>query len=406
MSRSIHRLPAGALALLILSACSTMFKDEAGIEKDRVELENSRALVFGASGAAFSPDGTQVAVGNRETIWVADTTSGRVKARLSHNNAAPFGGNKGLEFIDEQRLVIGAQGAIMIWDLKEGLVTHRLPLPSDLHSPRALAWSEATQTLAYSSRASGSTVKAVPIKTNGFGQKYDVPGFEGIPSDLLFSRDGRFLAATGDGSGVYIRDLATGVSAGKLPTEGYVNALELFGSQKLLASGKNIAVWTFLSEKEVLEFENPSLQNQINGQIAARVAGGVALGALAVALWVPAIYTGSGGALYDGIGQLGYALATEPLKTSAQPWCGRSSSISPDGKWLADIYPGIKSEIIGVYDMISGELIRKLNPSGEYSCIVKFSPNGKQLLITSTNTASLYDTKTWEHYDLDLGKPR
>jgi hypothetical protein len=37
----------------------------------------------------------------------------------------------------------------------------------------------------------GGTVKVVPIKTNGFGQLQDVPGFEGVPGDLVFSRDGR-----------------------------------------------------------------------------------------------------------------------------------------------------------------------------------------------------------------------
>jgi WD40 repeat protein len=405
MNRSIYPLPAWALVFLILSACSTMFKDEARIERDRVELEHSRALVFGASGAEFSPDGTQVAVGNRETIWVANTSTGRVTARLSYTNAARFGGSKSLEFIDSQRLIIGTQGAIMIWDLKEGLVTHRLPLSSRLHTPRAMAWSDSTQTLAYSSSASGSTIKTVPINTNGFGQAQDVPGFEGIPSDLLFSRDGRYLAASGDGAGVYVREVATGEGAGELPTEGYVSSLELFGNNKLLASGANLAVWTFLSDQEAQEFENPSLQAQIDGQIAARVAGGIALGALAVVLWAPAVFSGSG-EYFEFMGQAGYALATEPLKTSQQAWCGRSSSVSPDGRWLADIYPGISKEIIGVYDMTTGELIRKLNPKGEYSCVVKFNPNGKQLLITSTKAASLYDTATWKHHNLDLGKPR
>ena len=405
MNRSICRIPAWALAFLVLFACSTMFKDEADIERDRIELENSRALVFGASGAAFSPDGTQVAVGNRETIWVANTTTGRVTARMSHTNAAPFGGSKSLEFIDSQRLIMGTQGAIMIWDLKEGLVTHRLPLPSRLHSPRAMAWSDATQTLAYSSSASGSAVKIVPINTNGFGRVQDVPGFEGIPSDLLFSRDGHYLAATGDGAGVYVQDVTTGEGAGELPTEGYVSSLELFGKNKLLASGENLAVWTFLSDQEALEFENPSLQGQIDGQIAARVAGGIALGALAVVLWVPAVFSGSG-EFFELIGRGGYALATEPLKTSQGDCCGRSSSVSPDGKWLVDIYPGINKEIVGVYDMTTGELIRKLNPRGEHSCIVKFNPNGKQMLITTAKVASLYDTVTWKHHNLDLGKPR
>jgi len=55
--------------------------------------------------------------------------------------------------------------------------------------------------------------------------------------------------------------------------------------------------------------------------------------------------------------------------------------------------------------MTTGELIRKLNPRGEYSRIVKFNPNGKQTLITTTKVASLYDTATWKPHNLDLGKP-
>ena len=396
-----------ALAFLILSACATSPKEQARIERKQDELENSRALVYGASGAAFSPDGTQVAVANRDEIWVADTATGRVIARLSSDHAAPFGGSKGLEFIDGQRLVIGAQGAIMIWDLKEGLVTHKLPLPNRLYTARAMAWSEATQKLAFSSGTPGGPVKVVPIKTSGFGQLEDVPGFEGVPADLVFSRDGRYLAAPGDGSGVYVREVATGDAAGELPTEGFVNSLERFGSNKLLVSGASIAVWTFLSDEEVREFENPDLPTQINGQIVARVGAGIALGALAVMLFPLEIYANNGeiAEIHQLIAEAGYELATKPLMPSAQSWCGRSNSISPDGHWLADVYPGIKSEIIGVYDMASGEIVRKLHPRGEYSCVVKFNPNGKQLLITTTRAASLYDTKTWNHHDLDLGKP-
>jgi WD40 repeat protein len=189
-----------------------------------------------------------------------------------------------------------------------------------------------------------------------------------------------------------------------LPTKGFVNSLERFGNNKLLVSGANIAIWTFLSDEEAQQFESPDLQGQINGQIAARVAGGVALGALAVYLLPFAVLAGSGDA-HLAIADLGHQLATTPVKTTAQPWCGRSNSISPDGQWLADIYPGITEETIGVYAMESGELVRKLNPRGEYSCVVKFNPNGKQLLITTSKNASLYDTQTWRHFDLDLGRP-
>jgi WD40 repeat protein len=391
-----------ALAFQILSACAPSPKEQARLDRKQAERENSRALVFGASGAAFSPNGTQVAVANREQIWVADTATGRVIARLSSTYAAPFGGSKSLEFIDEQRLVIGAQGVIMIWDLKEGLVTHKLPLPNRLYTARAMAWSEATQTLAFSSGTAGAPVKVVPIKTSGFGQLHDVPGFEGVPADLVFSRDGRYLAAPGDGSGVSVREVATGDAAGELPTEGFVNSLERFDNNKLLVSGASMAIWTFLDDEEAQEFENPDLQGQINGQIAVRVAGGVALGAVTLFILPLAIITG-GGSL-QLMAEAGHALTDKPLQTTAQPWCGRSNSISPDGKWLADVYPGIKHEIIGIYDMTSGKLVRKLNPRGEYSCVVKFNPNGQQLLITTTRAAILYDTETWSHHDLDLGK--
>lgn len=406
---SRHRIPGWILVVLLLSACSTdLFKDEATIERDRIKLEHSRALVYGSSGAAFSPDGSQVAIANRGTIWIVDTATARVTAHLSHTRAAPFGGSKNLAFIDENRLLIGAQGVLLIWDIKEGLVTGKLHFPSNLQSPHAMAWSDNTLTMAFSSGVWGASVKVVPVTANGFGQLRDVPGFAGVPADLVFSRDGRYLAASGDGEGVFIRELSTGEPAGELPTDGFVSSLQRFGDNGLLVSGKNIAIWSFFSEPEALEFENPDLQGQINSQIAARVAGGVALGALTVALSVPAIFLGGGGfgQFLVAAGELEYKLASQPLKTSQQAWCGRSSSISPDGQWLADIYPGISKEIIGIYDMSTGELVRKLDPRGEYSCIIKFSPDGKQLLLTSTHVASLYDTETWTHRELDLGKTR
>jgi len=398
-----------------LSGCSTLLpgitdpsniKSREEIKADKkVALELSRAQVFGASGAAFTPDGSRVAVGSRDMIWVADTTTFESIAKLSYIKASRFGGKKSLQFIDNERLAIGADGAILLWDLKEGLIKDRIRLISKSQSPRVIAWSGASKMLAFSIGSAMEPVKVVRIGEDGFGAVRDLPGFEGVPSDLVFSRDGQYLAATGDGQGVFVRNIETGAQVGQLPTEGFADNLELFHEDKLLVSGANVALWTFLQDQEALEFENPSLQSQINGQIAARVAGGVALGVLAVVLFVPAVFSGSG-EYFEFVGQAGYALATEPLKTSQQSWCGRSSSISPDGKWLADIYPGIKREIIGVYDMTSGELIRRLNPRGEYSCVVKFNPNGKQLLITTTKIASLYDTITWEHHDLDLGKPR
>ena len=272
---------------------------------------------------------------------------------------------------------------------------------SKLFSPRAIAWSDAGNLLAFSTGTTREPVSVVSIHAKGFGSVRTVPGFEGIPSDLVFSRDGRYLAATGDGEGVVIREVETGQAVGELPTKGYVNNLELFGENRLLVAGADIAFWTFLDKQQASKFDNPDLQGQITGQIAVRVAGAVALGTLAFLAIPMAAYTGDGD-LVSGFAQASAEVATIPVKTEQEEWCGRSTAISPNGRWLADVYPGITKEIIQVYDIDSDLASRSLNPKGQYSCVVRFSPNGKQLLITTEKVARLYDTETWLHRDLNL----
>lgn len=75
-----------------LSGCSTPLagitdpsdiKSRAEINADKkAALEVSRAQVFGVSGAAFTPDGSRVAVGSRDMIWIEDTTTFEAIARL------------------------------------------------------------------------------------------------------------------------------------------------------------------------------------------------------------------------------------------------------------------------------------------------------------------------------------
>jgi WD40 repeat protein len=395
ITRKLYRFPIWAVLLLVLSGCAMNTPNKPDF-----------AQTFGASGVAFSPDGKRVAVGTRDRIWVADTVTQETTASLGHSQAAGFGNSKSLHFIDNQRLVVGAQGAIMIWDLKEGLVTDRLPLSSKMYSPKAITWSETTQMLAFSTGASGSSVKLVHIVDSGFGPVGDLLGFKGVPGDLQFSRDGRFLAAAGDGAGVFIREVDTGKAAGELPTDDSVSDLELFGEHQLLVAGTSIEFWTFLDKQELFELDNPDLGGQVTGQIMTRVAGGVALGALTLFMAVLEAYAGGSGEATAQLGAMAFHVASKPVNRSQQPWCGRSTTISPDGRWLADVYPGITKEVIRVYDLESDQTAKKLNPRGEYSCAVRFSPNGKQLLLTTNKVARLYDTKTWRYHDLKLGDSR
>jgi len=62
--------------------------------------------------------------------------------------------------------------------------------------------------------------------------------------------------------------------------------------------------------------------------------------------------------------------------------------------------------VIRIFDLESGELIKTLNPRGEYHCIAKFSPNSEQLLITSSEAATLYSTGTWRGQELKLERSR
>ena len=393
------------VVLLVMTGCSSAFKTEDQIEVDRIALEHSRVNAFGASGAAFTPDGSKLAIGSREKIWVVDTASQDITALLSSQPNSRFGGNKCLEFIDNHRLAIGADGAVLLWDLQQARVTDRVNLNSKMFSPRAITWSDASNLLAFSTGTTREPVSVVPIGDQGFGSVRAVPGFEGVPSDLVFSRNGRYLAATGDGEGVVIREVETGQVVGELPTKGYVNNLELFGENRLLVAGSDIAFWTFLDEQQASKFDNPDLQGQITGQIAVRVAGTIALGTLAFLAIPIAAFSGDGGAV-AGFAQAAAEVATIPVKTEQEEWCGRSTAISPDGRWLADVYPGITKETIQVFDLDSELASRSLTPKGQYSCSVKFSPNGKQLLITTEKVARMYDTETWTYHDLKLGQPR
>ena len=135
------------VVFLVMTGCSSAFKNEDQIEADRITLELSRVNAFGASGAAFTPDGSKLAIGSREKIWVVSTASQDITDLLSSLPNSRFGGKKSLEFIDNHRLAIGADGAVLLWDLQQARVTDRVNLNSKMFSPRAITWSDASNLL-------------------------------------------------------------------------------------------------------------------------------------------------------------------------------------------------------------------------------------------------------------------
>jgi len=374
---------------LLLIGCTT----GQGIAKKQEEMKSKLRNFYGISGAAFSPDGRKLAVGTGIMIYVLDVSSGKILSNLQLGWNGRFGRTRSVIFVDNDYVVTAGQGVIRLWDTGSGLVAHKLDLKLRQQLPRAIAWSDANQTLALTISDSSSTVQLVKLDKQGFGSLTDVEGIAVYPRDLLFSHDGHYLAAAGDGEGVYIHDLHNGQSAGYLPTRGSVKDLALFGNDQLLVAGEDVALWTFQGEGQDLAINNPSLKGQIAKQVTTKVAGTVAFGLLGV--------IGAYGGSIDGfVGA--YEVANLPVSNRQQPWCGRSTTVSPDGRLLADVYPGITKEVIQIYELEKPGRSRKLHPPGEFTCIAKFSPDGKLLLITTNKVVRLYETDSWKHRDLEI----
>jgi len=257
------------LAVSALFACQTNTPKKTDSAKHRQKL----ALSYGSSGAAFSPDGDLLALANRDIVWVIDTRSHQVVERVQSGRFGQFGNAKGLLFIDNQRLLIGITGGIVLIDMADNSYLHKYSFSDKWSVPRAMAWSPATKTLAFSTDAMPQPVNLVEISAKGFGPTTPLPGFSHVPADLLFSDDGQFLGAAGDGSGVLIREVASGDLVGELPTEGFVNELARFGDNRLLVAGADLAFWAFYTDSEMTSMEDPDLQGQINSQVAVWLSG-------------------------------------------------------------------------------------------------------------------------------------
>jgi len=389
------RLFVASLAFITLVACQTNTPKRTDPAKHRQKL----AISYGSSGAAFSHDGKLLALANRDIVWVIDSSTRRVITRVESGRFGRFGNAKGLLFIDNHRLLIGIAGGIVLIDMSDDSYLDRYHFPSKSYVPRAMAWSPATKTLAFSTGATPRPVNLVNITAAGFGSTTALPGVNHVPADLLFSDDGQLLGLAGDGSGVLIFELSNGNLAGELPTEGFVNELARFGDNRLLVAGADLAFWAFYTDAELTAMDDPNLQGQIDSQVAVRVAGATALGVLTALLIPFAAFAGSP-ELVLMTGEAAAHVAAKPVHTAEREWCGRSTAITRDGRLLADVYPGITKEVIRIIDVESSKVIKKINPIGDYSCNVQFSLDGSKLLVTTSNYARIYNTGNWKYYDL------
>jgi DNA-binding beta-propeller fold protein YncE len=80
-----------------------------------------------------------------------------------------------------------------------------------------------------------------------------------------------------------------------------------------------------------------------------------------------------------------------PLPNTADARCSRSVAVTPDGRLLADMHPGITREKIRLIDPADGRVLQELNPRGGDTCGMAFSPDGSRLLIANQHGGQVYD---------------
>ena len=134
---------------------------------------------------------------------------------------------------------------------------------------------------------------------------------------------------------------------------------------QFLIAGETVEIWNFVDQEKTQAIEEPNLVGQKTAWVILNV----------LSMW------------------------PVPLPTAQQEDivpCKRAVAVSRDGRLIADVHPGSLKEVIRILELESGEVNTTLNPRGGMTCDLKFSPDGKFLLIANQRGAHIYDTTSWE----------
>jgi WD40 repeat protein len=322
----------------------------------------------GAGAVAWSPDGQYFAVANHMGIWVYSSATFEEIAVLTSpepEGSSPkfklrHGWGNSLLFLDHRQIATTGMGAgVTIWNIDPGEVGETYDLEDDEGFAISLSYSALNGDLAV-----GTSKGAVILFQPGHSTPpRKLMGAEGLVHDLQFSRDGAYLGAVGTFDELVIWDLNDLTVFDRLPTQPDTMEIEQMGNPgEFLLAGDSIEIWNYIDQEDAGDIAEPNLVGQKTGWVILNV----------LSLTVPSVQ-----------------------QEKIVP-CKRAVAVSPDGRMLADMHPGVLKEVIRILDTSSQEVIETLNPRGGMTCDLRFSPNGQFLLIANQRGAHVYDTTTWE----------
>lgn len=325
----------------------------------------------GAGAVAWSPEGESFAVADTVGIWVYSTRTLENMAAFA-SPAAPgsrakfdvrHGWGNGLVFLEDGRIASTGMGAaVTVWQFGSEQEVSAYDLPEDAGFAISLAVSPMNGELAV-----GTSKGHVGLLTAGEdAEPKFFNGIDGIVHDLQFSDDGRYLGAVGSSDELVIWEVEGMTEYDRLPTPPDTMEIERIGEPgQFLIAGDTVEVWNYIDEEKADTVEEPNLTGQKTAWFIMNV----------LTMW------------------------PVPLPTAQQENivpCKRAVAVSRDGRLIADVHPGTLKEVIRIIEFESGKVVAKLNPRGGMTCDLKFSPDGKFLLIANQRGAHVYDTISWE----------
>jgi len=342
-----------------------------------------QGAVKGAVAAAWSPDGTRLAVANNRRIWTYDAKSlalqrelyiGR-KVKSGFEFEERYGLGNSLVFLDERRLATTGMGnRVSIWDVETAERIESFDWPEDAGYPISLAWSEPAGLLA-AGTGTGSIVLLQP-GTGAVAEILSPAG--GALHAIRFGAEGDYLGTAGTGGEVVIWNVPARTIATRIPARGVVMDIEPIGAAgHFLVAGEELEIWSFTQPDTPAVLANPELGAQ---------GAGYALAALTLAATAVLAPLSPAETLLIG---------TPPPPSGAVAKCGRAAAVDPGGARVADMHPGYLRERIRIIEAATGEVVEDLNPRGGLTCDLEFSPDGTRLLIANQAGGHVYETAAW-----------